>query len=169
MPDPTTTVATSTPLHTNSVACYVSAPQHPCHTAHTRRKVARPHHHRRHTQRSRNTPLDTWRGRRRNGTCDARRTRRCRRAGRCQRSTRGIQATPLLWRSIHRENHRRLAKSKPSPSMYRANYISKGLSWRMLMDGRPSKGCAAHGKAWKILEDCGRHWRVLDSWFVPGY
>jgi len=53
--------------------------------------------------------------------------------------------------------------------MDRANYISKGLSWRMLTDGRPPKGCAAHGKAWKILEDSGRHWRVLDSWFMPGY
>jgi len=53
--------------------------------------------------------------------------------------------------------------------MYQANYISKGLLWRMLMDGRLPKGCAAHGKAWKVLEDCGRHWKVLDSWFVPGY
>ncbi len=53
--------------------------------------------------------------------------------------------------------------------MYWANYISKGLSWRMPMDGRLSKGCTAHGKAWNVLEDTGRHWRVLDSWFMSGY
>jgi len=53
--------------------------------------------------------------------------------------------------------------------MYQANYISEGLLWRMPTDGRLSKGYVAHGKAWKILEDCRRYWRVLDSWFVPGY
>jgi len=53
--------------------------------------------------------------------------------------------------------------------MYRANYISKGLSWRMLMDGRLSKGCTAHGKAWKVLEGTGVFWTHglcldIDGW-----
>ena len=45
--------------------------------------------------------------------------------------------------------------------MYRANYISKGLSWRMPMDGRLSKGCTAHGKAWKVLEGTGLFWTCV--------
>jgi len=49
--------------------------------------------------------------------------------------------------------------------MYWANYISEGLSWRMPMDGRPLKRCAAHGKAWNVLEDSG----LVLSQFVPGY
>src|SRR6266702_3234860 len=51
---------------------------------------------------------------------------------------------------------------EPSPSMYWANYISKGLSWKMPMDGRPSKGCTAHGKAWNLMEGTRRYWIILD-------
>ncbi len=45
--------------------------------------------------------------------------------------------------------------------MYWANYISEGLSWRMPMDERLSKGCAAYGKAWNIMEDSGRVWTCV--------
>jgi len=49
--------------------------------------------------------------------------------------------------------------------MYWANYISKGPSWRMPMDGRLLKGCTAHGKAWKIVEGTGSFWTcVIRVW-----
>ncbi len=48
--------------------------------------------------------------------------------------------------------------------MYQANYISNGLSQKMPMDGRPLKGCAAHGRSWKVLDHSG----LVLSEFVPG-
>jgi len=32
----------------------------------------------------------------------------------------------------------------------------------MPTDGRPPKGCAAHGKAWKVMEGTGKYWIVLN-------
>ncbi len=43
--------------------------------------------------------------------------------------------------------------------MYQANYISKGLLWRMPTDGRLSKGVRC---PWKGLEDTGILWKALE-------
>ncbi len=34
------------------------------------------------------------------------------------------------------------------------------------MDGRPSKGCAAHGKAWNTVEGTGLFWTYVCAWMT---